>query len=279
MGQRLLVWVAALVFALGGGAPAALGDEEVKVPILNYHRFGTTVADSMTVTNQVFEAQLRWLKDNGYTVIPLRDLVKYLRGEGPAPPAKSVVITVDDGHKTVYTDMLPLVRKYNIPVTLFLYPSCISNPHAPYAMSWEQLQELKATGLFDMQSHSFYHPNFKQEKKKLKPEQYQKLVEEQLKKSKASLERRFGTTVDMLAWPFGIYDDHLEKEAEKAGYVAAFSIDRRHAGKHERLMSQPRYLMTNRDGTQGFAAIITGKAQEKKTAAQTGYPGVTRKKN
>ena len=279
MVKSLLVWVALLGLVLSGGAPAALGDDEVKVPVLNYHRFGPTVADGMTVTNQVFEAQLKWLKDHGYTVIPLRSLVNYLRGEGPAPPAKSVVITVDDGHKTVYTDMLPLVRKYNIPVTLFLYPSCISNPHAPYAMTWEQLQELKQTGLFDMQSHSFYHPNFNKEKKKLTPAAYQKLVEEQLKKSKASLERRFGTKVDLLAWPFGIYDEYLEKEAEKAGYVAAFSIDRRHAGRDERIMSQPRYLMTNRDGTTGFAAIITGKAQEKKTPKQTGYPGTAKRKN
>jgi len=269
--------IALVVLALCAAALPVSGEEPVNVPVLNYHRFGNRVSDGMTVTNQVFEAQLKWLKDNGYTVIPLRALVNYLRGEGPAPPPKSAVITVDDGHKSVYTDMLPLVRKYNIPVTLFLYPSCISN--ADYAMTWEQLKTLHQTGLFDMQSHSFWHPNFKQEKKKLTPAAYQKLVEDQLKKSKASLERRFGGKVDLLAWPFGIYDDFLEKEAEKAGYVAAFSIDRRHANKSERLMSQPRYLMVNRDGANGFAAIITGRAQEKKTARQNGYPGMGKTAN
>lgn len=241
----------------------ASGTEEVSVPILNYHRFGPSKADGMTVTTPVFETQMKWLKDNGYTVIPLRTLVNYLRGQGPPPPPKSVVITADDAHKTVYSDMLPVVRKYNMPVTLFIYPSCVSNPKAPYAMTWQQLQELQKTGLFDMQSHTFWHPNFKKEKKKLKPEEYQKLVDTQLSKSKASLEKRFGTTVDLLAWPFGIYDDELEQQAAKAGYVMAFSIDRRHAGKSERIMSQPRYLMVNADGTNNFAAIITGRAQEK----------------
>jgi len=251
--------LALLALCFCGAAPAA--DEDVSVPVLNYHRFGPSVADSMTVTNKVFEAQLKWLKDNGYTVIPLRTLVNYLRGSGPPPPPKSVVITVDDAHKTVYSDMLPLVRKYNIPVTLFIYPSCISN--ASYAMTWEQLQALQKTGLFDMQSHTFWHPNFKKDKKKLKPEEYQKLMDSQFKKSKAILEKKFGTTVDLLAWPFGIYDDELEKEAAKAGYVVAFSIDRRHAGKSESLMAQPRYLMSNGDGTKNFAAIIEGRAQEK----------------
>ena len=103
------------------------------------------------------QRQFEWLKDNGYTVIPLKTLVNYLRGEGPAPPPKSVVIVTDDGHKSVYSDMLSLVRKYNIPVTLFIYPSCISN--ASYAMTWDQLKKLQQTGLFDLEGHTFWHPN------------------------------------------------------------------------------------------------------------------------
>jgi len=256
---RFLTAMALLAMCFCG--PAASADDQVSVPVLVYHRFGPAVADGMTVKTTVFESQLQWLKDNQYTVIPLRTLVNYLRGEGPAPPPKSVVITADDAHKTVFSDMLPLVRKFGIPVTLFIYPSAISN--ASYAMTWEQLQGLKQTGLFDLQSHTFWHPNFKQEKKKLAPEPYQKLVDTQLKKAKAVLEKRFGTKVDLLAWPFGIYNDELNKDAENAGYVAAFSIDRRHAGKSEAIMALPRYLMVNGDGTKGFAAIITGQAQEK----------------
>jgi peptidoglycan/xylan/chitin deacetylase (PgdA/CDA1 family) len=253
-----IIWMA-LGFYLAAGA-----EEQVAVPVLCYHRFGPKAADGMTVTTQVFAAQMQWLRDNGYTIIPLRTLVNYLKGEGPAPPAKSVVITVDDGHKTVYTEMQPIVKKYKMPVTLFLYPSCISNPKAPYAMSWKQIKELQQTGLFDMQGHTFWHPNFKKEKKKLKPEEYNKLVQTQLVKSKNVLEKKLGTKVDLLAWPFGIYDDYLESEAQKAGYVMTFSIDRRHASKAEKLIEQPRYLMVNGDGVKGFAAIITGKSQEKK---------------
>ncbi len=256
---RIVLTLALLTLCLRPGVISA--EEEASVPVLCYHRFGPKVADGMTVTTQVFEAQMKWLKDNGYTVIPLRTLVNYLLGQGPPPPPKSVVITADDAHRTVYTDMWPVVRKYNYPVTLFIYPSCISKVN--YAMTWEQLQELKKTGLFDMQSHTYWHPNFKKEKKKLKPEEYQKLVDTQLRKARNFLEQKFGTKVDLLAWPFGIYDDELEKEADKAGYVVAFSIDRRHANKSEKIMAQPRYLMVNGDGTKNFAAIITGKAQEK----------------
>lgn len=235
--------------------PNALADDQASVPVLNYHRFGPSAADSMTVTTPVFEAQLKWIKDNGYTVIPLRSLVDYLRGNSPPPPAKSVVITADDGHKSVYTEMLPIVRRYQIPVTLFIYPSAISN--ASYALTWDQLKELQQTGLFDIQSHTLWSPNFKKDRKRLPFDAYQAFVKEQLEKSKAILEKKLGRTVDLLAWPFGIYDDDLEKAAEKAGYVAAFSIDRRHADVTEKIMSQPRYLMVNGDDTKGFASIIS----------------------
>jgi peptidoglycan/xylan/chitin deacetylase (PgdA/CDA1 family) len=256
---RLLAVITLLALCFWGQVASA--EDQVTVPVLCYHRFGPKVADSMTVTTKVFESQMQWLKDHQYTVIPLRTLVNYLLKQGPPPPPKSVVITADDAHKTVYSDMLPVVRKYNIPVTLFVYPSCVSN--ASYAMTWEQLKALQATGLFDMQSHTFWHPNFKKEKKKLKPEEYKKLVDSQLVKSKASLEKRFGGTVDVLAWPFGIYDDELEKDAAKAGYVVAFSIDRRNASPSEKMMAQPRYLMVNGDGLKNFEAIVTGRAQEK----------------
>lgn len=254
-----LLWVA--VALCGPGALAA--DPPAGVPVLCYHRFGPTVADGMTVKTSVFAAQLQWLKDNGYTVIPLRTLVDYLLGKGPAPPAKSVVITADDAHQTVYSDMLPLVKKYSIPVTVFCYPSCVSRVSSVKCMTWEQLKELQKTGLFDIQSHTFWHPNFKRDKKKLKPAEFQKLVDTQLKKSKTVLEKKLGTKVDVLAWPFGIYDPYLEKEAAKAGYVVAFSIDRRFANKSENNMSQPRYLMSNGDGIKNFAAIVSGKVQEK----------------
>lgn len=231
---------------------------EVKVPILLYHRFGPTVADSMTVTTPVFESHLTYLKENGYTVIPLRQLVDYRLGKGPTPPPKSVVIVVDDGHKTVHSDMLPLVKKYRIPVTLFLYPSAISR--ASYIMTWEQIRELKKTGLFDLQGHTYWHPNFKREKKKLPPDEYEKLVAMQLKKSKEKLEKEFGIKVDLLAWPFGIYDDHLAARAAEAGYTAAFSIERRHVSRSENIMTLPRYLLNNAERGKVFERLLAGQA-------------------
>ncbi len=227
------------------------------VSILLYHRFGPVVADSMTVTTAVFESHLRYLKENGYTVIPLSRLVDYCRGKATTIlPSKAVVIVADDGHESVYTYMLPLIKKYHVPVTLFLYPSAISN--ASYALTWDQIRYLKRTGLFDMQGHTYWHPNFKIEKKRLPPAEYDRFVDMQLKKSKEKLEKELGGTINMLAWPFGIYDDQLVRRATAAGYAAAFTIERRPARPSDKIMELPRYLMKNTDSGKTFAAIVAG---------------------
>ena len=225
-----------------------------RVPILLYHRFGPIVADSMTVTTSTFESHLQYLRNHGYTVIPLRYLVDYCLGKRPSLPSRSLAITADDAHKSVYTEMFPLLRKYNIPVTLFLYPSAISN--ASYAMTWSQLREIKESGLFDFQSHTFWHPNFKQERKRLTPPEYEDFVEKQFKKSRERLQRELDVKVDMLAWPFGIYDEWLLRKLTETGYVAGFTMERRHASPSEKIMALPRYLIA-REG--GIRSILDGK--------------------
>lgn len=238
--------------------------ESFSVPILLYHRFGSTVADGMTITTPVFESQMKYLKDNGYKVIPLRQLIDYYLRKAPAPGPKSVVIVEDDAHKSVYSDMLPVIRKYGYPVTVFTYPSAISN--AKYAMTWDQLRELKKTGLFDFQSHTYWHPNFKKERRKLSQQALENLVMTQLRKSKARLETELGSKVDMLAWPFGIYDDYLIAKASEAGYVATFSIERRHATAADNVMKLPRYLLVNADSGKAFVQLLEGNAVKRNVA-------------
>ena len=227
---------------------------EVHVPILLYHRFGPVVSDSMTVTTAVFRSHLDYLRANGFTVIPLRQLVDYYLKKGPPPPAGSVVIVADDGHKSVYTEMLPLVKKYRVPVTLFIYPSAISN--APYAMTWAELREMRKTGLFDVQSHTFWHPNFRKEKNRLTSAEYERFAVMQLRKSKDRLEKELGGRIDMLAWPFGIFDGELISRAADAGYISAFTIERRHAAGGDDVMKLPRYLMRNADRGKAFETLL-----------------------
>lgn len=225
-----------------------------QVPVLVYHNFNPTKPGSMNLTPQRFKEQMQWIKDNGFTVIPLSQLVDYLQGKTTSLPPKPIVITADDGWESQYTYMVPIVREFHYPVTLFIYPSTISK--GAHAMTWEQLKELQQTGEFDIQSHTFSHPNFKQEKKKLSPASYQNFVNKELITPKQILEEKMGKPITLLAWPFGIYNDNLEQEAAKAGYVMAFSIDAIPATRSHQAMAQPRYMIVAPQNMKMFEAII-----------------------
>jgi len=75
------------------------------------------------------------------------------------------------------------------------------------------------------------------------------------------LEQKFGGTVDLLAWPFGIHDDELEQAAQKAGYVAAFTIDRRPVTRAEKMMALPRFIVTDLDRGGRFENLVQGNSK------------------
>jgi peptidoglycan/xylan/chitin deacetylase (PgdA/CDA1 family) len=123
-------------------------------------------------------------------------------------------------------------------------------------MKWDQLANLQHTGLFDIQSHTYWHPNFKIEKRRLSPDAFQSFVTTQFAKSRKVLKDRLGVDADMLAWPFGIYDDELIAKAREAGYITAFTLDRRPVTSRERIMALPRYLVLDSDSGARFASML-----------------------
>ena len=111
-------------------------------------------------------------------------------------------------------------------------------------------------GLFSIESHSYWHPNFRIEKRRLAPDAYKELVDSQLIKSKKVLQQQIGSSVTMLSWPFGIYDDDLIAAAQNAGYAAAFTIERHPVRRGDNLMALPRYIVTDQDRGQRFGALL-----------------------
>jgi peptidoglycan/xylan/chitin deacetylase (PgdA/CDA1 family) len=262
--------LAALVCALAIDAAMA-GDCEPRVAILVYHRFSSTADDSMTVRTSTLEAQLRFLRAHGYQVVPLRDVVNWAAtASAAALPGKSVALTVDDGHRSVYEVLRPIVLRERLPVTLFIYPSAISN--ANYALTWNQLRALRQTGLFDIQSHTYWHPNFHTERKQRNPSDFHRFAQIQLDRSKMRLEAELGTHVDMLAWPFGIYDRDLLTLAAQSGYVAGFTLDAQPVTKSSNPLALPRFLMVDAYGPTALGRLL-GETQSQACPQPDGSDG------
>jgi len=203
----------------------------------------------MTVRTSTLVSQIAILRESGFRAVELGQAVHDLGAD-----ERLIAFTADDGHKSIYSEMWPLCRTAGIPVTLFIYPSAISN--ASYALTWEHLREMMRGGGVAIGSHTFWHPNFRHEKQRLSPEAYRQFVQAQMVRSKEVLQQRLSTAVNYLAWPFGIYDDELIAAAQQAGYTAAFSIERRWSCSADRLMAIPRMLMTDVDSGSRFERLI-----------------------
>ena len=82
-------------------------------------------------------------------------LARFLDGKEPLP-AKSVVITIDDGYRSTYEIAYPILRKFGFPATVFLYTDFVG---ASDAMTWAQMKEMIGSGLVTIQPHSKSHAN------------------------------------------------------------------------------------------------------------------------
>jgi peptidoglycan/xylan/chitin deacetylase (PgdA/CDA1 family) len=238
----------ALLYGMPG---RAVEQTESGAAILVYHRFGPVAGPTM-VSDAALDQQLDWLRSHAH-VAPLRSVIDALHTGETANHACSA-ITVDDGHRSVYTDLYPRILRYRLPVTLFIYPSAISK--VSYALTWSQLIEMTDSGLVDVQSHTYWHPNFHDERARRSPTAYREFVDMQLSRSRQVLEAHIGRPVDMLAWPFAIHDEELESAAAKAGYRVGFLLDNRAARAGTNVLALPRFWISDSDRSVRLAAML-----------------------
>ena len=224
-------------------------DQNAQVVIFGYHRFVNTVKRPDTeITPAAFEAQMQELKNKNIAVIPMQDLLAWRRGE-KAIPAKSAIITFDDGWKSQYEVAWPILKKFNYPVTLFIYTEGIRPGHfsGGESMTWEMLAEMRDAGV-DIQDHTATHsdlrkPYDKIAKKKLSQEEYEQWLEKEIVGSKQMIEQKLGVKVNCFAVPYGFHNDHIRDICMKAGYEALFTVYGQPITYHTPLNSVGRYMM------------------------------------
>lgn len=193
------------------------------VPILCYHRFGSG-SNKMVISPTNFAAQLDWLARNGYSVIRLSQLPGFLAGKEPLP-ARSVVITIDDGYESVFRHAYPLLKKHGFPATLFVYTDFIGTGDG---LSWAQLQEMAGSGLVDIQAHSKTHRNLVERSPGETDERYRQNIETELRAPRELLERRLAQAkvqVRHFAYPFGDASDVVLDTMARQQYQIGVTVN------------------------------------------------------
>jgi peptidoglycan/xylan/chitin deacetylase (PgdA/CDA1 family) len=192
------------------------------VPILCYHRFGHK-RDKMVVTPETFAAQMAYLRDNGYRVIPLSSLPAFLNGEAPLPK-RSVVITIDDGYQSSHDVAYPILKKLGFPATIFIYSDFMN---ARDAMNYDEMRKMAASGLIDFQPHSKTHPHMAEREPHESTEAYQARIEEEIRVPSQKIRQQLGLPVYSFAYPYGETNDLVIAELRNKSFQIGATV---HAG-------------------------------------------------
>jgi peptidoglycan/xylan/chitin deacetylase (PgdA/CDA1 family) len=189
------------------------------VTILCYHRFGAR-ANPLTVTPAAFEAQMAYLAKSGYSVVPLARLAAFLEGR-ESLPVKPVVITIDDGYRSMYEIAYPVLRRYRFPATVFLYSDFVG---APDALTWSQMREMVGSGLVEVQPHSKTHGNLAVRQKDESEARYRERARREVEAPVDAIRTQLGLPVHTFAFPYGDVNDVVVNELKARGIKLGVTV-------------------------------------------------------
>ncbi len=175
-----------------------------------YHRIGDERYPSTNTTISDFEAQLKYLKDNDYTVVTLSEA---LSNSFPNSVKNVVVLTIDDAFKSFYQHGFPLLKKYGLKATLFINTETIGG--SSY-MDEDEIKEVMGYGL-EIGNHSHSHDYFLNINKK---ERYSRFQED-ISLSQKIFQQLFNKAPSVFAYPYGEFDTEMKDIIKKEGFVAA----------------------------------------------------------
>lgn len=206
--------------------------------------------DVYAISTKNLAQYFAWIQEEGWHPIRLEDVWQARQKKKPLP-AKSVLLTFDDGALSSYTRVFPLLKQYDFPA-VFAIPTSWINGNTKDAdqaygehnlMNWDQMREMQQSGLTEFVSHSDnmhkgivanpqnsmqpaaitreYSPMFSNYES---DEAYSNRVFSDLKRSKETLDFELGINSLAIFWPYGAVTKESEEIAAKAGLPMSFSL-------------------------------------------------------
>ena len=219
----------------------AEGDNMIK--ILCYHDVSDS-KDAYAISPDLLEKHIDYLLQQGYTFIDAQTYVDINKGIAQRPN-KPVMLTFDDGYMSFYTQVYPLLRKYNIPAMLSIVGSWM-NGEKPSEIgelvTWPQLKEMQQSGLVTIASHSYALHRWAEVNPyndKSIPAQSRLFINNRYETSEAFVSRikfdlyrvqqqmqaNLGQPARFLVWPYGGYNEAALEVAKEQGFIATFGLN------------------------------------------------------
>lgn len=214
--------------------------------ILMYHHFGEDTLPSTSVRLAQLDAQLQYLADENFTIWPLSRLVKAIIEKTPIPE-NTVVITIDDAWKSIYTEAFPRFKKRGWPFTVFVSTDQIDR-HYQSNMTWNQMREMQQFGA-EFANHSRHHNSMIQAKHESFSEWRQRVIKD-LNHAQKRLESELGehsAGIKLFSYPFGDYSEPLANLIREMGYIG-IAQNSGAVGYHSDLRALMRFPINERHG-------------------------------
>lgn len=243
--------------------------EDNGLPVLTYHHIlhdeeNTRFRHTSTTTSvRAFTNQMTWLRDQGYATLSMYQLEGYVRNRMNLP-ARAVVITFDDGLKSVSRYAYPILRQYGFKATAFIISSRIKlkpqkwDPKSLQFMSVSELNGIR--DVFDVQSHThFLHRVDDARHPILFSRSYHNILFD-FKRSRRAL-AQFNPHVLYLSYPFGGYDDKAVKAANDAGFHMAVTTVRGKVKPGDNPFLLKRLYVLRTDSLETMSRLISNQPQ------------------
>lgn len=257
IGNRL-AWISALDAQIDSG-----------IPVLTYHHIlrdeeNTRFRHTSTTTSvRAFSNQMTWLRDMGYTTLTMYQLEGYVRNKINLP-GRAVVITFDDGLKSVSRYAYPILKQYGFNATAFIISSRIKrHPQKwdPKSLQFMSVSELNAIrDVFDFQSHThFLHRVDRLHHPILLSRSYHNILFD-FERSRRAL-GQFNPHVLYLSYPFGGYDAKAVKAAGDAGFHMAVTTVKGKVKPGDNPFLLKRLYILRTDSLETMARLISNQPQ------------------
>lgn len=184
--------------------------------ILVYHHVAEDTPPSTTISPADFEAHLRYLRDNDFTVVSLKHMIDSLQG-GQSLPDKAVVITFDDGYISIFDTAFPLLQSYDYPFTLFLSTEPIDAGQGNY-MNWDQIRQMSDADVI-IANHMVDHPYMLEARGDESDSQRLARLRRDLLAAEQRIEEETGQSHRYLAYPYGEYDAAIKSMLAELDFI------------------------------------------------------------
>jgi peptidoglycan/xylan/chitin deacetylase (PgdA/CDA1 family) len=191
------------------------------VPVLVYHNIGPETKGRLVIGVRTFEEQMRYLKARGYRVVSLSELHEFFGGRRQLP-RNAVALSFDDGYRSFLQYAYPVLKELDFRATLFVYTDYVGAGRN--ALSWPELAQLAREG-FDIEGHSKTHGDLRHRRDESAAD-YGRRMQVELGEPLVLFERHLGRRPDLLAYPYGYYDEDLLQKVREFGYAGAYTVRR-----------------------------------------------------